>query len=209
MIGDPNLWLWRTTWWQGKAYSIGYDTTGANFVRLYSSKDGRHFDVLVPTLFNEGEPHESSIVFDPDGTAFCLLRRDGQAGSGKLGRAGAPYTNWEWKDLSVRIGGPHLLRLPDGRLVAAVRLYDGAARTSLCWLDRGGKRVLFGQDIHGPFLPAFGSDIGRWRASMEKLLALRADILCEGHFGIFRSADQVEAYIRTYLKEHGRSEGGG
>ena len=54
------------------------------------------------------------------------------------------------------------------------------------YLDREGKRVLFGQDIHGPFLSSFGSDIGMWKKSMEKLLALEADILCEGHFGIFR-----------------------
>ena len=28
-----------------------------------------------------------------------------------------------------------MIQLPDGRFVAAVRLYDGGARTSLCWLD--------------------------------------------------------------------------
>lgn len=71
------------------------------------------------------------------------------------------------------------------------------------WLDRGGKRVLFGQDIHGPFLPDFASDIGQWRDSMEKLLTLKADILCEGHFGIFQPGDRVEAYIRKYLNQYG------
>lgn len=70
------------------------------------------------------------------------------------------------------------------------------------WLDRGGQRILFGQDIHGPFLPAFASDIGQWRDSMEKLLALKADILCEGHFGIFRPNGRVEAYIRRCLRQH-------
>ena len=69
------------------------------------------------------------------------------------------------------------------------------------WLDRNGKRVLFGQDIHGPFLSAFASDIGQWRGSMEKLLALKADILCEGHFGIFQPGDRVEGYIRKYLRQ--------
>jgi len=28
-----------------------------------------------------------------------------------------------------------MLELPDGRLVAAVRLYDGRTRTGLCWVD--------------------------------------------------------------------------
>jgi glyoxylase-like metal-dependent hydrolase (beta-lactamase superfamily II) len=30
------------------------------------------------------------------------------------------------------------------------------------YMDRAGKRILFGQDIHGPFFPQFGSDISRW-----------------------------------------------
>ena len=29
-----------------------------------------------------------------------------------------------------------MLRLPDGRLAACVRLYDGGARTSLAWIER-------------------------------------------------------------------------
>jgi hypothetical protein len=37
---------------------------------------------------------------------------------------------------------------------------------------------------------------------MEKLLALEADILCEGHFGIFSPRDRVAAYIRSQLREH-------
>ncbi len=134
-IGDPNMWLWRTTWHKGNAYSVGYDTAGEKFIRLYASKDGRTFETLVPMLFNDGSPNETSLLFQPDHTALCLLRRDGSPGSGKLGIAKAPYTNWEWRDLGIKIGGPHMLQLPDGRIVAAGRLYDGSARTSLLWLD--------------------------------------------------------------------------
>ena len=70
------------------------------------------------------------------------------------------------------------------------------------YCDREGKRILFGQDIHGPFLPAFGSDIGAWKRSMMKLLDLEADILCEGHFGIFRSKERVRSYIMDYLTRY-------
>jgi hypothetical protein len=65
----------------------------------------------------------------------CLLRRDDEPGSALLGKARAPYTEWTWHDLGTRVGGPHLIRLPDGRILAGVRLYDGRVRTSLCWLD--------------------------------------------------------------------------
>jgi glyoxylase-like metal-dependent hydrolase (beta-lactamase superfamily II) len=70
------------------------------------------------------------------------------------------------------------------------------------YLDRGGKRILFGQDIHGPFSEDFGSDLAAWRRSMERLLSLEADILCEGHFGVYRSKENVAEYIRHYLEEY-------
>jgi glyoxylase-like metal-dependent hydrolase (beta-lactamase superfamily II) len=70
------------------------------------------------------------------------------------------------------------------------------------YLNREGKRVLFGQDIHGPFHAAFGSDIEAWKKSMQNLLALDADILCEGHFGIFQPKERVRGYIERYLEEY-------
>jgi len=144
VIGETNQWLWRTTWHKRTAYSAGYDTGGEKFVRLYSSKDGQQFDTLVPRLFEEGYPNETSIVFLPDDTSLCLLRRDGNPASGQLGSSKPPYTDWQWKDLGVKIGGPHMIQLPDGRIVAAVRLYDGTVRTSLMWLDaKSGKLTEF------------------------------------------------------------------
>ncbi len=74
-------------------------------------------------------------------------------------------------------------------------------------LDSDGKRVLFGQDIHGPFSESFGSDIASWKKSMEVLLALKADILCEGHFGIYKPEAEVERYIRNYLEMYGENKG--
>ncbi|MGE3309406.1 MAG: exo-alpha-sialidase [Limisphaerales bacterium] len=134
-IGDPNVWMWRVAWKGHTAYGIGYDTSGENFVRLYRGRGGRKFDTVLPALFDRGQPNETGLVFEPDGTAVCLLRRDGNPGSGFVGRAKAPYRDWDWKDLGVKIGGPQILRLKDGRVVGGVRLYDGGARTSLVWVD--------------------------------------------------------------------------
>lgn len=144
-IGDPDFWLWRVTWHKGKAYGLGYATGDRRSVRLYSSSDGKTFETLVERLFDVGYPNESSIVFDGDSdTAYCLLRRDGSPNSGLLGTSHPPYTEWEWKDLGTQIGGPHMIRLPDGRFVAAVRLYDQQVRTSLCWIDpQSGKLTEF------------------------------------------------------------------
>lgn len=66
-------------------------------------------------------------------------------------------------------------------------------------IDVNSTKILFGQDIHGPFYKSFGSNLKDYQKSMQKLLDLRADILCEGHFGIIKPASEVERYIRNYM----------
>jgi glyoxylase-like metal-dependent hydrolase (beta-lactamase superfamily II) len=67
------------------------------------------------------------------------------------------------------------------------------------YIDIDGKRILFGQDIHGPYLPQWGANLKQAAASLKKLIALKADILCEGHFGIYQPAIEVKRYIQYYL----------
>ena len=114
--------------------------------------------------------------------------------------------NWYESDfpptkIDERLSGAEGTLVPGGELKWLHT--PGHTPGSIClYLDRGEERVLFGQDIHGPFLPSFRSDINLWKSSMEKLLALDADVLCEGHFGIFRPRDRVNGYIRKYLKSY-------
>jgi hypothetical protein len=131
-IGEPDIWLWRVTWHKEHCYGIGYREP--NLVRLYKSADGRKFEPLVKELAVSGSPNEAALVFHDD-VCHCLLRRDGDPAAGVYGTSQPPYTDWKWKDLDRQIGGPALIRLPDGRWLAGVRLYDGQTRTSLCWLD--------------------------------------------------------------------------
>lgn len=84
----------------------------------------------------------------------------------------------------------HILHIP-GHTPGSLAIYT----------DIAGKRVLFGQDIHGPYLPQWGADPAQAAASLEKLLALNADILAEGHFGIFQPAEMVKDYIAGYLRQ--------
>ncbi len=133
-VGEPNVWLWRLTWQQGYAWAIGYKCGGGpRSVRLYRSDDGVNFSVWVQTLNNQGYPNESALLFLPDERAVCLLRRDPDVAL--LGIAHPPYFEWTWQPLNCRVGGPQCLLLPDGRILAAVRLYDRRVRTSLAWLD--------------------------------------------------------------------------
>jgi len=68
------------------------------------------------------------------------------------------------------------------------------------WCQAGEMKVLFGQDVHGPFSPEFGSDKQAWRNSMQRLLGLEADVLAEGHYGVFRPREEVAAFIQRQLE---------
>ncbi len=133
-VGERDMWIWRSVWNRNTLYGIGYRTnsTTERYARLYKSTDGINFETLVDKLFEAGYPNESAIVFLENGVGYCLLRRDpfgGDAGTGQFGTALSPFTHWQWKDLGVRVGGPQMIALPGGKLVAAVRLYDGHTRT--------------------------------------------------------------------------------
>jgi len=62
-------------------------------------------------------------------------------------------------------------------------------------------RKRFGSKVS--ILPEFGSNLGDWDRSTQKLLDLNADILCEGHFGIYDSKKNVKDYILSYRRQYG------
>ena len=67
------------------------------------------------------------------------------------------------------------------------------------WTDIADKRVLFGQDVHGPYVPQWGAVMDQVGPSLRKMIDLNADILCEGHFCIFRPREEVRAYIERFI----------
>jgi glyoxylase-like metal-dependent hydrolase (beta-lactamase superfamily II) len=65
--------------------------------------------------------------------------------------------------------------------------------------ESGGQKVLFGQDVHGPLHPSLLSNQDDYAASLKMLAGLEADILCEGHFGIYRGRDKVRKFIQSFM----------
>jgi glyoxylase-like metal-dependent hydrolase (beta-lactamase superfamily II) len=66
-------------------------------------------------------------------------------------------------------------------------------------MESSGQKVLFAQDVHGPIHPDLLSDPAKYEVSLKRMLDLDADILCEGHFGIFRGKEQVREFIRSFM----------
>jgi len=105
--------------------------------------------------------------------------------------------------IDVKFNFPEeVLRIGEQKIVCLHT--PGHTPGSICiYLDKDGKRILFGQDLHGPLLSEFGSNLEDYGRSTKKLLDLEADILCEGHFGIYKIKKDVKNYILSYRRQYG------
>ena len=74
------------------------------------------------------------------------------------------------------------------------------------YVDADDKRILFAQDLGAPLLAEFDCDPEAWRRSMERLLELEADVLCDGHSGIYEPRRAVSAYIRHFLRLYNKGK---
>lgn len=99
-----------------------------------------------------------------------------------------------------RLGGAReVLEFGRGLVVEAIHI-PGHSPGSVAYLFHSeGETVLFGQDIHGPLDPSLLSNRRDYMNSLQRLLELEADILCEGHYGIFRGRREVARFIGSYL----------
>ncbi len=66
-------------------------------------------------------------------------------------------------------------------------------------LRSNGNLVLFGQDVHGPLNDMLKSNREHYEKSLEFMISLEADILCEGHFGVYQGKERVERFIQSFL----------
>jgi glyoxylase-like metal-dependent hydrolase (beta-lactamase superfamily II) len=108
-----------------------------------------------------------------------------------------------WTASDVRWGAPEETLEIGGQKLVILHTPGHTPGSVSIWLDRSGRRILFAQDLHGPLVEAFGSSLPDWDCSSRKLLDLEADILCEGHFGVYRKKEAVRAYIESYRDHYG------
>ena len=102
----------------------------------------------------------------------------------------------------MTFSGPGQMPLGTDRFLNIIPTPGHTPGSVAAWCRAGDQKVLFAQDIHGPFSAAFGSDVEQWRESMTTLLELEADILAEGHYGVFRPASEVATFIQGQMDYH-------
>ncbi len=125
-------WLWRTEWHKGIAYNFGANRLRDNYLQLYRSLDGVNFEKHGPRYLEGESSNETAVVFSKNDTCYVLLRH---GPTSMVGVAQPPYDKFTWKALPVHTGGPEMIMLPNGQLLATVRLYDDGEYTAVCFID--------------------------------------------------------------------------
>jgi len=96
------------------------------------------------------------------------------------------------------VGSHEEIRLGD-RKITAIHI-PGHSPGSVAYVtESDGMKVVFAQDVHGSLDPSLLSNRKDYLASLEKLISIKADLLCEGHYGIYRGKRDVEQFIRSFL----------
>lgn len=144
-VGVEGDWLWQVERSGGMSYGVTYRLPERRrwTVHLLESQSGRSWaeraELAVPGLPNEATVRflrgKSSACAKP--RAIALVRREEGNGFAWIGTSEFPYGSWKWKETAERVGGPNFIELPDGRLVAATRLWRGDKPTvAVCAMTR-------------------------------------------------------------------------
>jgi len=144
---DPEIsswsdWIWRVTWHNGTGYAIDYqigpqEREGPTVLYLVKTKNGRDF-MKVAKIDLDGYPNESTIRFDKNGMIFVLIRRELDDKMGIWAKSTAPYDQWEFKKLDIRLGGPNFIFTEDEIIIAGTRVYEPEVYTGLFIGDKNG-----------------------------------------------------------------------
>jgi glyoxylase-like metal-dependent hydrolase (beta-lactamase superfamily II) len=86
-----------------------------------------------------------------------------------------------------------------GKAIEAIHVPGHSPGSVVYLTESEGLRVLFAQDVHGPIHPSLLSDREAYLRSLELLLSLQADVLCEGHFGVYRGKEAVNKFIKRFI----------
>ena len=115
-------WLWRATWHNGRAYALSKLGEGDEPRRgfLYSSTDALTWEWI--TELKLPGISETTLRFLPNDEMVALVR------PGYIGSARPPYSEWKVHELDGTIGGPNLIRLPDGSLWGSGRHHDASGQ---------------------------------------------------------------------------------
>jgi glyoxylase-like metal-dependent hydrolase (beta-lactamase superfamily II) len=91
------------------------------------------------------------------------------------------------------------IRLGD-RNIRAVHI-PGHSPGSVAYVaTSAGLKIVFAQDVHGPLHRSLLSNAADYQASLKRLIDLDADILCEGHYGIYHGRQEIVRFVSSFMR---------
>ncbi len=85
------------------------------------------------------------------------------------------------------------------RTITAIHTPGHSPGSVVYLVESEDQKILFAQDVHGPIIDEILSDRQDYITSLNLLLSLEADILCEGHFGIIRGKLDIANFITSFI----------
>jgi glyoxylase-like metal-dependent hydrolase (beta-lactamase superfamily II) len=86
-----------------------------------------------------------------------------------------------------------------GRILQAIHIPGHSPGSMVYLTESENMKVLFAQDVHGPLHPDLRSNTQDYQRSLQLMLSLEADILCEGHYGVYRGKKAVAKFIKGFV----------
>ncbi len=186
-IKTNKYWLWRTTWHKGVAYAAIYQPGKAK-LQLVKSSDGLNYELLT-SLNIPGFPTETTLRFTRDDKMIAVVRRDAKQPNGFIGTSVVPYKKWTWRELDVRLGGPDLLVLDNGRMICATRAYQPGSQ----------RRTILGKITEDGFFARLLTLPGNGDCSYPGLL-VRDDVLYVSYYSSHEEKTAIY-FARVWLDE--------
>ena len=98
-----------------------------------------------------------------------------------------------------KLAAPEEAILLGKRLIQAYHVPGHSPGSVVYLTESEEKKVLFAQDVHGPLHPDLLSEAAAYRRSLNQMVGLSPDILCEGHYGVIRGKSAAADFIRSFL----------
>jgi glyoxylase-like metal-dependent hydrolase (beta-lactamase superfamily II) len=146
--------------------------------------------------------HIGSLTALKDKFGLKIIAHEGDAPAIESGnKVGAEYYGVKYHPCKVDIilkGAENSLTLGDYKF-DFLHVPGHTPGSMVATTKSGGKTILFGQDIHGPYHPMWGGDPRLALESLGRIKDIKADILCEGHYGVIKPDGEVQDFIQEFI----------
>ena len=151
-----------------------------------------HFDHTGGAVRLRGETGCQIVAHELDATFL-------EAGDKRVTVAGWYGVTPEPFNLDIKLKGSKTTLALGERTIEALHAPGHSPGAVLFVTESDGRKVVFAHDVHGPLHPNFLSNRDDYLNSLSLLLSLDADILCEGHFGVYQGRASVRNFIQSYI----------